>query len=168
MARSFKDLGGMWFHLHRALQTLGFILGTVALGLGFELSGGWATETSSECLLPFLLPFWPPVCPACCSACKAAYLAALPASLPGCLFVSPSLDSLQAPHSPLLPWLCSPRVPAAEQTVHRNLGVACTVLAATQFSALILRPNPGTKYRFAWALWHSWAGRAVSAVGSGQ
>ena len=57
LARSFKDLGGLWFHLHRALQTLGFIMGTVALGLGFELSGGWATETSSEWLPTWLLGY---------------------------------------------------------------------------------------------------------------
>ncbi len=33
------------------LQTLGFVMGTVALGLGFALAGGWEAEDSSEWLL---------------------------------------------------------------------------------------------------------------------
>jgi hypothetical protein len=48
--------------------------------------------------------------------------------------------------------------------VHRNLGVACTVLGFTQLSALVLRPKKGEKYRYAWELWHSWVGRSVSLV----
>ena len=64
-------------------QTLGFVLGTVALGLGFELSGGWATINTAN-------------------------------------------------------------------TVHRNLGVACTALGAAQVTAIVLRPQKGSKYRFGW------------------
>lgn len=35
----------VWMH---ALQTLGFVMGTVALGLGFALAGGWEAKDSSE------------------------------------------------------------------------------------------------------------------------
>lgn len=98
MARSFKDARPpLWFHLHRALQTLGFVLGTVALGLGFALVGGWSADT----------------------------------------------DKL---------------------AVHRNLGVACTALGATQFTAIVFRPAPGQKYRLAWQLWHAWVGRGAAVV----
>lgn len=47
--------------------------------------------------------------------------------------------------------------------MHRNLGVACTALGATQFTAIVFRPAPGQKYRLAWQLWHAWVGRGVSA-----
>ncbi|KAL4443841.1 hypothetical protein ABPG75_011578 [Micractinium tetrahymenae] len=98
MARSFKDARPpLWFHLHRAIQALGFVLGTVALGLGFALVGGWHAET----------------------------------------------DKL---------------------AVHRNLGVACTALGATQFTALVIRPAKGQKYRLAWELWHAWVGRGAAVV----
>lgn len=33
-----------WFHAHRALQTLGFVVGAVGVGLGFGASDGWETE----------------------------------------------------------------------------------------------------------------------------
>jgi len=65
MARSFKDTKPpLWFHLHRALQTLGFVLGTVALGLGFAASDGWHTDNTRErarCIIPVLLQRY------CCS-----------------------------------------------------------------------------------------------------
>lgn len=94
MARSFKDRAPLWFHLHRAIQSLGFVMGTVALGLGFAAAEGWQATG------------------------KAA--------------------------------------------VHRNLGVACTVLAFAQFSAIVFRPAKGQRLRRAWELSHAWVGRAVS------
>lgn len=51
MARSFKDARPpLWLHVHRAVQTLGFVLGTVALGLGFALVGGWRAQTDKLAL----------------------------------------------------------------------------------------------------------------------
>ncbi|PRW60222.1 Ferric-chelate reductase 1 [Chlorella sorokiniana] len=97
MARSFKDLDRTWFHLHRILQTLGFVMGTVALGLGFAMAGGWEAKDS-------------------------------------------------------------------KYAVHRNLGMACTVLGALQFSAIVWRPAKHQRFRFAWELWHHWAGRAAAVV----
>lgn len=96
MARSFKDRAPLWFHLHRAIQSLGFVMGTVALGLGFAAAEGWQATG------------------------KAA--------------------------------------------VHRNLGVACTVLAFAQFSAIVFRPAKGQRLRRAWELSHAWVGRAAAAV----
>ncbi|KAI3429584.1 hypothetical protein D9Q98_005670 [Chlorella vulgaris] len=99
MARSFKDAAPpLWFHLHRGLQTLGFVMGTISLGLGFMLvDSEWTAQDH-------------------------------------------------------------------EHAVHRNLGVACTVLGFTQFSALVLRPNLNHKYRFAWRLWHVWVGRSAAVL----
>ena len=34
--------------------------------------------------------------------------------------------------------------------MHRNLGVACTVLGMAQITAIVLRPQKGSKYRFSW------------------
>lgn len=48
--------------------------------------------------------------------------------------------------------------------MHRNLGVACTVLAFVQFSALVFRPAKGQRYRFAWELWHHWVGRSAALL----
>ncbi len=59
------------------------------------------------------------------------------------------------------PTTISPLAPA-ELAVHRNLGVACTALGATQFTAIVFRPAKGRKYRLAWQLWHAWVGRGVS------
>ena len=38
----------------------------------------------------------------------------------------------------------------AERTVHRDLGFACTALGAAQITAIVLRPQKGSKYRFGW------------------
>ncbi|KAI3429585.1 hypothetical protein D9Q98_005671 [Chlorella vulgaris] len=98
MARSFKEADPLWFHLHRGMQVLGFVMGTISVGLGFlAVHGKWAAESP-------------------------------------------------------------------QHAVHRNLGVACTVLGFTQFSALVLRPNLNHKYRFAWRLWHVWVGRSAAVL----
>ena len=139
-ARSFKDADPLWFHLHRAImvrrcqgggggcgvrdeglgvgtppgqpavsacltaappmlppQSLGFVVGTVGMGLGFQLSGGWQTINTAN-------------------------------------------------------------------TVHRNLGVACTALGAAQITAIVLRPQPGSTYRLGWEVraTHMHTGSCVS------
>ena len=55
MARSFKDAGSqalkppLWFHVHRAVMSLGFVLGCVGVGLGFAASsGGWDTPYAAH------------------------------------------------------------------------------------------------------------------------
>lgn len=54
MARSFKDAGSqnlkppLWFHVHRAVMSLGFVLGCVGLGLGFAATGSWDTEYAAH------------------------------------------------------------------------------------------------------------------------
>ena len=127
----------------RCLQTLGFVLGTISLGLGFQLvDGQW--ETTDTCARTNAAP---PArcCPPRCLLPHAAHAPGLHGFQPG-----PRLA------------LASPPAPCpADHTVHRNLGVACTVLGFTQFSALVVRPKKGDKYRFAWELWHAWVGRAV-------
>lgn len=50
----------------------------------------------------------------------------------------------------------------ADQSIHRNLGMACTILGAAQFSAIVIRPAKHHKCRRAWELCHHWVGRAVS------
>lgn len=52
----------------------------------------------------------------------------------------------------------------SEYSVHRNLGIAVTVLGATQVTALVLRPAPGTKYRVGWQYWHHWVGRSAAVL----
>lgn len=37
----------MWFQIHRAVQTIGFILGAVGFALGFVANGGWSSEKNS-------------------------------------------------------------------------------------------------------------------------
>ena len=78
--------------------------------------------------------------------------------------VVPLLAALGTPqHASLTQPECTPA--AADNTVHRNLGVACNVLGFTQLSALVLRPKKGHKYRLGWELWHHWVGRTVSGSG---
>jgi len=43
-ARYFKAMGSWWFHVHRAFQTLAFIIATIALAFGFVANGGWETD----------------------------------------------------------------------------------------------------------------------------
>ncbi|PRW57965.1 cytochrome b561 and DOMON domain-containing protein [Chlorella sorokiniana] len=98
VARSFKDtLPTTWFHLHRALVALGLLLGTISLGTGFHLGGGWTTTSY-------------------------------------------------------------------DQSIHRDLGMACTVLGAAQLSSIVVRPGKGHKHRRAWELCHHWAGRAAAII----
>ena len=95
MARSLRPhTVSAWFHIHRAIQSLGFTLGLVGLVLGFVANEGWATD----------LP------------------------------------------------------------VHRNLGMAVAVLGVVQVTALLVRPDPGTKYRRPGGLYHRWAGRTTAVL----
>ncbi|KAL4422108.1 hypothetical protein ABPG77_003393 [Micractinium sp. CCAP 211/92] len=93
VARCLKGLDPLWFHVHRALQSLGFLMGVVGLGLGFAIAGGW------DGLFP----------------------------------------------------------------VHRNLGLAATILGLFQIIAVIprLRPSLVSRYRRTWNLYHWWQGRAA-------
>lgn len=49
------------------------------------------------------------------------------------------------------------------------MGVACTVLGATQLTAAVWRPAKdaadakGARLRLFWQNWHAWVGRAVSS-----
>ncbi|GAB4817649.1 hypothetical protein N2152v2_004695 [Parachlorella kessleri] len=43
VARCFKELDPLWFKLHRAVQSIGFLLGIVGFGLGFAIRGSWST-----------------------------------------------------------------------------------------------------------------------------
>lgn len=131
------------------LQTLGFVMGTVAMGLGFAIAGEW--ETSSYGALSLVVRASRPVWISCSGAAWAELLQSGAASV--LCHPPPSLTASLLPHLPARP---------ADNMIHRNLGVACTVLGFTQFSALIFRPAPGEKYRFAWEQWHHWVGRSVS------
>ena len=51
-----------------------------------------------------------------------------------------------------------------EYTVHRNLGLAATVLGLTQPTALVLRPKKGAPLRQAWEYWHHWVGRVAAVL----
>lgn len=41
IGRCLKHLDPLWFQLHRALQTLGLVLGIAGFALGFAIAGGW-------------------------------------------------------------------------------------------------------------------------------
>ncbi|GAB4823915.1 hypothetical protein N2152v2_010961 [Parachlorella kessleri] len=41
IARSLKSKDPLWFKLHRAVMTLGLLMGIVGLALGFVVAGGW-------------------------------------------------------------------------------------------------------------------------------
>lgn len=54
--------------------------------------------------------------------------------------------------------------PRDEVAVHRDLGMAVTVLGAVQMTALIFRPAPGTPLRKKWTPLHAWIGRIVAIL----
>ncbi|KAI7840061.1 hypothetical protein COHA_006192 [Chlorella ohadii] len=41
IARTMKERDPLWFHLHRAIQCLGLLMGLIGFGLGFAIAGGW-------------------------------------------------------------------------------------------------------------------------------
>lgn len=91
IARCFKELDPLWFKLHRAIQSLGVLLGVVGLALGFVIAGGWGGRF----------------------------------------------------------------------TVHRNLGLAATILGLAQIPAIRWRPALSHPRRRLWNLFHWWTGRAA-------
>jgi hypothetical protein len=48
--------------------------------------------------------------------------------------------------------------------VHRNLGIAATVLGSIQMISLVSRPKPDHPYRPYWYLWHAWVGRSAALI----
>lgn len=48
--------------------------------------------------------------------------------------------------------------------LHRDLGIAATVLGTVQMISLIARPKPDHPYRPYWFLWHAWVGRSAAVL----
>ncbi|PRW44294.1 cytochrome b561 and DOMON domain-containing protein [Chlorella sorokiniana] len=94
IGRCLKHLDPMWFQLHRAMQSLGLVVGIAGFAIGFVIAGGWDGAFH----------------------------------------------------------------------VHRNLGLAATVLGIAQASALVTRPNKLSRWRRSWDFWHWWQGRAAAAL----